>query len=128
MVKLSNENGKQAAYLLKQAAAGIRLLTMERDALKKENASLKTAARIEGIERVMDAGGAANPWGGDTDRRAALEKAASAGKLDVIEQAVQLSPNLSQVKVGELVDGPGTSGGSKPSDASKAALDAHVMG
>lgn len=129
MVKLSNENGKQAAYLLKQAAVGIRMLTAERDALQKENASLKTAARIDRIERTMDESGSANPWGTVVERHTVLEKAASAGELDTFEKAIQLSPDLSKVKVGELLDGAGGSSDNfKPSSVSKAALDAHVMG
>jgi hypothetical protein len=127
MKKLSQQQAQQLAYMAKQAAAGIRLLVAENAQLQEKVAAMELQDRIDRVKDAMDRSGTANRWGSDEARDAALKKAASVGKLDVIEEAVRLTPDLSVVKMGELVDRDGR-GESRPSHASKAQLDGWVLG
>lgn len=127
MLKISSENRRQLALMTKKAAAGIRLLVAENTQLREKIASLEVAHRIENLKEAMDERGTSNPWGTEAERDKALRKAASEGKLDVLEQAVQLTPNLSIAKIGEVYGGSGRSE-NKPSSQSKAELDAYIMG
>lgn len=126
MLKLSEEQRAQLADLSKKAAVGIRLLVSENAQLRDKLASLELQARLDRIKEAMDRSGAANPWGGEEARDAALRKMAEPD-LDVLERAIRIVPDLSIAKIGELVDGAGRDE-SKPSSVSKAELDGYVMG
>jgi hypothetical protein len=127
MIKISQQAADQVVQMAKRAAAGIRLLVAENAALREKLASRELDSRIGAIKLAMDQSGAVNPWGSEEARDAALRKKAADGKLEVLEEALRIVPDLSIAKIGELVDG-SAKGESKPSTVAKAELDGWVMG
>lgn len=128
MIKISQQQAGQLAFMAKQGAVAIRLLVAENSKLREKLASLEVQARIDGIKESMDQSGAANPWGSEEARDVALRKMASNGNgLEVLERAVRMVPDLSIAKMGELIDG-ANKGEAKPSAVAKAELDGWVMG
>lgn len=127
MIKLSAQDAKKIRGTLKTASAAIRKLAAERDALMEVVSRLTTDQELAAVKTAMARKGI-NPWGTEEAREAELRKIASAGKLDLFKQAVDLSANLSVAKIGEVLDDGVQPGGSaKRSESSRQALDEFVM-
>ena len=84
MQKISSQD---AASLLKQAGAAIRVLTKERDELRQKVAGFEKGARVEKIAREMEEKG----LGGDLDFEQKLAALQKDENLDVTEEAVKLA-------------------------------------
>lgn len=125
IVKLSAKEAKKEAQLLKTAAACIRRVTAERDALIEELRKMSNDKRVAELKTKMAAKGLF-PWGPPEANEEELQKIAAEGRLEKFAEAVELASDLSRAKLGELSEAP--NGGPSKSAQSKAELDAFVLG
>lgn len=129
MLKMSKEDATRVAGVIKLAADQVRKVTAERDVLARKVAALETSRRVDSVVEKMSSIGASNPFRTHEALVEALYKKAADGTLDVFEQALEMSPNLSVARMGEVLEGQDKhAAANQSSEQSKAELDAFVLG
>jgi len=93
MQKISSQD---AASLLKQAGAAIRLLTEERNGLREKVASFQRQDRVEKIAREMEEKGLSS----DLDYEQKVAALSNVPNLDVTEEAIKLAAPQGNILAG----------------------------
>jgi hypothetical protein len=127
MMKLSAQDARKVHGILKTAAACVRRVTAERDALLEKVAELVREKELAQMKQKLASKGL-NPWGTPEATEQELSKIASEGRLPLFKQALEIAPNMAVAKFGELVEKSEAAGkDEKRSEYSRAQLDAFVI-